>query len=112
MNDIIWAGIVIFITIVAVLFIVLYFTALATLVRPTECSSSTGTYGVRPNKTGTVVSTTNNVSLGEAIDICDQDSTCTTFSYSGVGRFMNIIDVTKPIVDATTLDLYQSRITK
>jgi len=110
MNDSIWLGIVILVVAIAVLFIVLYFTSQISMVRPSECSSSTGTYGVRPNKTGTVVKSLNNLTLGEAIIVCDEDPSCNLFSYDCVGKSMYILDATKPIVDAVILDLYQSRI--
>jgi hypothetical protein len=112
MNDYIWLAIVVVIAAIAITFIFLYYRANILLVQPSQCSSSTGTYGVRPGNSGTVTKTIQNVTLAQAISDCDADPGCTTFSYSSTGQFMNIIDTTQPIVSAPTLDLYQSRITK
>lgn len=112
MDDLIWAAIIVIMAAIAITFILLYYRANITLIQPSQCSSGTGTYGVRPGKSGAVTRTIQNVTLTEAIAACDADPSCSAFSYSGTGEFMNIIDITQPIVDAPSLDLYQSRILK
>lgn len=112
MNDVVWAVIVVILVAIAILFIFLYYTTLFSMVSPTECSSGTGTYGVRPNKTGTVTQTISGVTLGQAITNCDLDPVCTAFSYDCSSSTMYIIDTTKPILDSVLTDLYQTRTPK
>lgn len=112
MDDRIWLVIMGFVSLISFLFITLYFTSQLNMIPASQCSSSTGTYGVRPNKTGTVTRTVTGVTLGQAITTCDLDSSCSAFSYNSASKSMYVIDATKPIVDAVTLDLYQSRITR
>ena len=111
MNDLIWAAIVVILAAIAITFVFLYYRANITLIQPSQCSSGTGTYGVRTGKSGSVTRTIENVTLTQAIATCDADPACTAFSYSSTGQFMNIIDPTQAIVDAPSVDLYQTRIT-
>ena len=96
-------------SVVALIFILLYSRCTITQLSPNQCSSSTGTYGLTPETSGTTSSTNLGVTLLQATVICDQNPNCTAFSYNTEGMIMNILDITKPFVPSPTYNLYQSR---
>src|SRR4029077_2815984 len=113
-----WLIAYIILGIIAIWFILAYFTCSVTMINPNSCDASTGTYGVRPGTSGTALVACDNqacifsgLNLTQAVNKCDSLSdVCSTFSYEQITGTMTIIDPTKPTTIAPNLDLYQRRV--
>lgn len=119
MNNL-WIIAYVILGIITIIFILLYFYSVATLVSPEQCGAATGTYGVRPGKSGiTLLGCGTNrdqpcifsdLTLSQAMSVCDQNfQLCSAFSYNQRTGTITFIDVNQPITNAPTLDLYQRR---
>lgn len=111
----------IIVTVVAVLFIFLYFRSIMMLVPPENCGASYGTYSVVGGESGSILNTCGDSSnqpctfffatLEEAMFNCDANNDrCSVFAFSELTREMSYIDPTAPRINTTLGGIY-SRIT-
>lgn len=116
--NVVWLVAWIVLVILLVFFIFMYFTAITTLVNPSQCGASYGLYNVTPGATSTALTICGSsgsevcsfspFTLKEAVAICDNDSEkCSAFAFNELSRNMIYIDPAVPIVDANISNVYR-----
>jgi len=120
--ELLWMVGYIILGIVTLFFVALYFYATSVMVRPDECSSSTGAYGVLPGATGTTISlcgsdgtspcSFNETSLTSAVEKCEElgPSVCVAFTYSEKTGEMNVVAPEVHPPPSTVTNLYRRRL--
>lgn len=117
----VWVIAYVILLVVALSFIFLYFRAMVTLLPPSQCGASYGTYSVDPGRSAQILQTCGSsanqpctfteITLSDAVALCDQNADkCDAFFFSEVTRNMSFLDITSDTIPTTWGGIYRRKV--